>query len=237
MIARNAHDLRLDSTRMKDDLELTQAIRYIADFAASGLLSTKIGNLEKDMDGKNSTQLPHILKEYGVSEKVLHAGFVARRELGQINDLIHALSISLVLETILETEEIIERAPSLAAGNDPGRPYDLETDLRVAEFKLARWKGSDSSRQRDAVKDFVHLAADQSGRRAELYVLGPLPAHFLRTTSRSIESQLRSSKASLDRFEGLFGDAEVPVSSFVLGPGSHVDVIDLETLIPNLFGE
>jgi hypothetical protein len=60
--------------------------------------------------------------------------------------------------------------PSLAAGNTPERLFDVETDRRIAEFKLARWDGSDGGRQQPIVKDLVRLAADTSGRKAELYL-------------------------------------------------------------------
>ena len=64
--------------------------------------------------------------------------------------------------------------PSLAAGNDPTRPFDVETDRRVAEFKVGIWSGTgtDAMRKRTVFHDLVNLAADTSGRRAELYVAG-----------------------------------------------------------------
>ena len=42
---------------------------------------------------------------------------------------------------MLEPGERLANRPSLAAGNDPSRTFDLETDRRVAEFKLAIWNG------------------------------------------------------------------------------------------------
>ncbi len=85
----------------------------------------------------------------------------------------HALGIALALEEPLEPGEELSR-PSLAAGNDPSRKYDLETDRRLAEFKLGRWDGaSNAGRKREVFKDLVGLAAEESDRRAELYVLGP----------------------------------------------------------------
>jgi hypothetical protein len=47
------------------------------------------------------------------------------------------------------------------------------------EFKFAVWQpGSNAARKRAIFHDLVHLAADQSGRRAELYCVGPQSARF-----------------------------------------------------------
>ncbi|MDX6319012.1 MAG: hypothetical protein QOD35_2412 [Nocardioidaceae bacterium] len=83
---------------------------------------------------------------------------------------------------LLRPSDQLAKRPSPAAGNDPTRPFDLETDRRIAEFKLAVWSasGSDAMRKRGVFKDLVHLAADDSGRRAELYLAGPKPLRFLR---------------------------------------------------------
>ena len=86
---------------------------------------------------------------------------------------------------ILEPGEDCTR-PSLAAGNDPNRPFDDETDRRVAEFKMSRWDGHDAARMRQLVKDLVHLAADRSGPRAEVYVLDERPRRFLRTSTSTM---------------------------------------------------
>lgn len=70
-----------------------------------------------------------------MSEELLRSAFYARAEFGRINDLIHAAAIALALPHLLATGEVLKR-PSLAAGNDPSRPFDVETDRRVAEFNL-----------------------------------------------------------------------------------------------------
>ena len=60
----------------------------------------------------------------------------------------------------------------------------METDRRVAEFKVGIWSGTgtDAMRKRTVFHDLVNLAADKSGRRAELYVAGPQALRFLRTS-------------------------------------------------------
>jgi hypothetical protein len=66
------------------------------------------------------------------------AALTGRESLGRLNDLIHAAGIVVALPHLLEDGEEIAVRPSLAVGNDPSRPFHLETDRRVAEFKLAR---------------------------------------------------------------------------------------------------
>ncbi|MFJ9594565.1 hypothetical protein ACIRS3_17560 [Streptomyces virginiae] len=76
--------------------------------------------------------------------------------------------VPLALPHVPEEGETIARHPSLR---------------RVAEGKLARWRGADAMRKRQVVKDLAVLAADRSGRRADLFVIGPEPARFLRTSA------------------------------------------------------
>src|SRR6266511_3684216 len=78
----------------------------------------------------------------------------------------------LVLPMILEEGEVISNRPSLGPGNDKSRPFDLETNRRVAEFKVALWSGGDMMRKRGVTADLVRLALDESGRRPELWFAG-----------------------------------------------------------------
>jgi hypothetical protein len=64
---------------------------------------------------------------------------------------------------VLEPGEVLKR-PSRAAGNDPGRLFDVETNLRAAEFKLARWtNGGNGGREKDLFKDLVLLTQAPAG--------------------------------------------------------------------------
>lgn len=65
-----------------------------------------------------------------------------------MSDLIHAAAIVVLLPRLLGEGEVVTNRPSLAAGNDPARPFDLETNLRVAEFKLSQWAGADAMTKR-----------------------------------------------------------------------------------------
>jgi hypothetical protein len=202
-------------------------------FLDRGSLTTAISLLERDLDGSEPSELPEILARYGITPAALESSLIARDRLGRINDIIHALAIATVLPTILEPGEILER-PSLGAGNDSTRPFDIETDRRVAEFKMSRWDGHDAARMRQLAKDFVHLAADESGRRAELYVLDDRPGRFLRTSGSTMAWALGRFPASKELFIDRFGDLETVISDFCAEAASHVEIIDLRPRLGRL---
>ena len=86
------------------------------------------------------------------------------RHLGQINVVIHALGILLCLPHILRPGEVIDYV-SLGAGNT-GRAFDLETSLRIAEFKFIHWQGGpESIRQNSLFKDFYEMAEHETQNR------------------------------------------------------------------------
>lgn len=94
--------------------------------------------------------------------------------------------ITRVLPLILEDGERVARRPSLASGNDPSRPFDLETDRRITEFKVGVWKGADTMRARALTSDFVRLAMAETDRVAELYVVGHRLGHFIANSRMTV---------------------------------------------------
>jgi len=208
----------------------------LMDFLSSSPLTAAVSELEHALDGCTVERISGELDARGISRGLLRSAFYARREFGRINDVIHAVAIAISLPHLLEPGETLRR-PSLAAGNDPSRPFDVETDRRVAEFKLSRWDGHDSLRKRQLFKDLVHLAtADIGGRTPELYVLGSLPLKFLATTSSTTRWALnRVSDNMRQQFTAHFGTLDIPVPEFVARHARHVRVIDLEELLPQHF--
>lgn len=142
----------------------------------------------------------------------------------------------MALPHLLEPGETLRR-PSLGASNDPSRPFDVDTDRRIAEFKFSGWKGSDAMRKRQLFKDLVHLAAAPTdGRRAELYITGARPMRFLsKTRSTAGVGAQRGSDKTRDLFVARFGDLNVSISEFAHGPAAHVQAIDLEQRLLPLF--
>lgn len=216
-------------------VELDEAVGLLANFLGRAPLTSTIARLERTLDGADARDADAIVGDLAISSDLLHAAVVTRGNLGRINDLIHALGISLMLPVILEDGETITNRPSLAAGNDPSRPYDLETDRRVAEFKFSVWTGRDAMRKRNTFKDYVHLAADESGRRPVLYVLGARPFRFLRTTRSSAAWGLDRSPATRTLFAKRFGDPDISIGAFVTEHQARVEVVDMQQLAPSIF--
>jgi hypothetical protein len=108
--------------------------------------------------------------------------------------------------------------------NRPGL-FDLETDRRVAEFDA----------QARGLPDLVNLAADTSGRRAELYVAGSQPLRFLRGSRSTAGWALdRGAVSARQLFLERFGNLETTVREFTEGPARHVQIIDLAQLLPEV---
>jgi len=106
--------------------------------------------------------------------------------------------------------------------------------MRVAEFKLAQWTGADVMRKRQTFKDFVCLAAETSGRQPELFVVGPEPIRFLRTSRSSAAWALDRAPAARQLFGERFGSLEVSIADFVAGTGARVRITDLMPLLLEL---
>ncbi len=166
----------------------------------------------------------------GFDEDLVDSALVVRERVGMIDTLIHAAVITQVLPLILGAGETVLKRPSLGAGNDPDRVFDLETTHRVAEFKLSSWKGADGGRQRALFADVVGLSLDQSGRRREVYVVGAIPRNFLTTSKRNAAKTLSKAALRIRSPEGLTED--VTVSAFTAA--AQVRVIDLTDLLPRL---
>jgi hypothetical protein len=130
--------------------DLPAQLAAVGAFLGKAPLRTTVSELEVALAGCGPEQAAGVADAHGVTGELLRSALAARSALGKLSDLIHAAAIALALPHILEPGETLVR-PSLAAGNTPERLFDVETDRRIAEFKLARWDGSDggaSSRRR-----------------------------------------------------------------------------------------
>jgi hypothetical protein len=219
---------------MADSADLLTAVETLATFLQRAPLTSSVAELERALNTRQGSEVREIVAGHGITAELLLSAIAVRKQLGRINDVVHAAAIALALPHLLEPDEKLGH-PSLAAGNDPSRPYDIETDRRVAEFKLGRWTGADAMRKRQLVKDFVHLAADPTDRIRDLYVIGPQPWHFLKTTRASVAWALDRSPATRELFASEFGSLQTRISAFVCEQGANVNVIDLEQRLPDLF--
>lgn len=216
---------------MSDALEA--AFAQLAAFLHGGRLTGIVADLEQQLIDADASQVASAGVAAGMVPELLAASVLVRRNIGRINDLIHAAAITLSLPRILETGERLVNRPSLAAGNSPAQLYDVEIDRRIAEFKLSVWSGTDAMRKRGLFHDLVHLAADTSGRRPELYVLGQAPIRFLASTRSTARWALnRGADSTRELYLVRFGDLDLAVREFVAAPAAHVRIIDL----PDVFG-
>ena len=140
------------------------AFETLDGFLSGGSLTATIAELESSLDGSDAEQIQGILQRSGLDEDLVDSALIVRERVGMIDTLIHAAVITQVLPLILELGETLIKRPSLGAGNDPERNFDLETSHRVAEFKVASWKGRDGMRQRGLFADVVGLSLDTTGR-------------------------------------------------------------------------
>lgn len=132
---------------MSGSENLEAQLGAVVGFLELAPLRATVAELEVALDGCQRADVPEVIAARGVTEDLLRSAVAARNTFGKINDVIHAAAIALSLPHLLDPGERLSR-PSLAAGNTPDRLFDVETDARVAEFKLARWDGHDSGRQK-----------------------------------------------------------------------------------------
>ena len=215
---------------------IASSVTTLLQFLDDRDLTAHMAAAEAALVGATSETSASVISDHAFSEDLLDAALAVRARLGRINDVIHATVIARTLPLILAPGEQVKVRPSLAAGNDPTRPFDLETDQRIAEFKVSQWKGADTMRKRGVFADIVHLALDDSDRKAEMYVVGSRPIKFLRGSNATAEWALgRSSPHIRSRFAERFGPADaVTIKGFTSGAGAHISLIDLTTLFPVL---
>ncbi|WP_157105404.1 MULTISPECIES: PE-PGRS family protein [Rhodococcus] len=224
-----------ETPAVEQSLDSAQSFATLSAFMSMISLTGLLSSAEASLAGADAADCSSVVAEFGFSEDLLDAALSVRKHVGRLSDVIHATTISRCLPLILESNETVTVRPSLGAGNDPSRPFDLETDRRIAEFKVAQWKGADTMRKRGLFADLVHLALDQSGRRAQLFVVGELPRKFLTTSKSSVHWALaRSSPHLRTRFTDAFGTDEMTVAEFTSGPGQAVELVDLAKLLPSL---
>jgi hypothetical protein len=77
--------------------------------------------------------------------------------------------ILVLLPSLLNPGEIVESL-SLGAGSTEAKRFDLETDLRVAEFTFIEWTGNDNTRLQKIFKDFYRLAEFPTAKKKELWL-------------------------------------------------------------------
>jgi len=199
----------------------------LARFTGPDLTQT-LARIESAVRGVTAEGCANFLESAGAGREALAAAAEMKRLAGQINVTIHALGILLCLPHILEPDERVEYV-SLGAGNT-GRDFDLETNLRVAEFKFIRWRGgAESIRQNSVFKDYLLLAEHPTEKRKHLYLLGPEHAlRFLRG-GRALSSVMSRNDKLQKMFADRFGEAFRTVGDYY---AAHAGAVHIEDVSP-----
>lgn len=212
------------------DEDALEAFRRLDGFLAATPLTAALAGLESQLVGVDQANAAAVAAESGFDEDLVDSALVVRRRVGMLDTLIHAAVITQAIPLILDPGETVLKRPSLGAGNDPDRVYDLETTHRVAEFKLSSWKGADGGRQRGLFADVVGLSMDDTGRRRVVYVVGELPKRFLTTSNGRASKVLSKSALRVRTPPGLTTDMTVAEYT----RAARVEVVDLTSILPKL---
>lgn len=213
-------------------LAIENAIHLLQTFRGADLTRT-IYQIEKSLKGASAETYAEVLTTSGAKAEVLGAAGLIKQLAGQINVVIHALGILLCLPHILRPGEIIDYV-SLGAGNT-GRAFDLETNLRFAEFKFIRWQGGpESIRQNSLFKDFYEMAEHETRKKKYLYVLGTEHGEKFFNGGRALSSVLSRNVALRNRFNEKFGDRYRTVRDYYLPKKGVVVIQDVSPFVPEL---
>lgn len=167
-------------------------------------LTTSLSDIERCIIGSGLEDVDRFCATKGIDVGFMDSAIAIKRVAGQINVIIHAAGILSSLSGILEPGERIESV-SLGAGNT-GRQFDLETNMRVAEYKFIDWRGgAESIRQNGIFKDFYTLAEHETCKKKYLYVVGTnYPLKFL-NGGRALTSVLSRHSKILNRIREKYG--------------------------------
>ena len=207
----------------------------MARFTGADLAET-LAHVERSAQGVTGSDCGAFLKRASAGHDALAAAGELKRLAGQVDVTIHALGVLLCLPCILRAGETIKYL-SLGAGNT-GRQFDMETNLRVAEFKFIRWReGSNTTRENNTFKDFYLLEAHRTSKKKCLYLLGTAYARKFLGGGRALQSvmsdDLNLQRMFFDRFGGRFRT----VGEYYAVHNHKVEIVDVSTWVPELVDE
>lgn len=211
-------------------VSILEAAKEIQQFEKVSL-TDRISSIESDLKGGDAKTCETIYSSLGVTSTLLESAIVFKRTASQINTLMHSVGILLTLPHILKDGEVIEYL-SLGAGNS-GRPFDLETNRCIAEFKFIHWKGgAESIRQNSIFKDFYFMAEHETEKEKYLYVLGTkYPLKFL-NGGRSLNSVMSKNSKMWTVFQERYGTQFTKVREYYEYRKSTVQLVDIGEIVP-----
>lgn len=193
-------------------------------------LTQSLADIEKGLSGTGSDELGELYSARGLDESFMNSAVTVKRITSQIDVIIHAAGILRSLTGILQPNEVIESV-SLGAGNT-GRKFDLETTLRVAEYKFIDWRGgSEAIRQNGVFKDFFMLAEHETKKQKQLFVVGTrYPLKFL-NGGRALTSVLSRNPKILNAIQTKYGKNITKVRDYYEIMKNEVAICDVTPYI------
>ncbi len=213
-------------------MELEQAAKKVKSFENDNLAHT-LCDIEIEFRGASRVGSEQLCKQFQLDSDLIYSALELKKVAAQINVIIHAVGILLALPRILSDDEYIEYL-SLGAGNT-GRKFDLETNIRAAEFKFINWRGrADTIRQNSIFKDFYELAEYETDKKRCLYVLSKqVPLRFF-NGSRAIKSVLSRNNKLNQEFSDKYGDRFKVVNDYYQYKKEAVIIEDIANILPEL---
>lgn len=213
-------------------MDLSEAARSIQRFD-KGDIGRRLAGFETQFRGCGREKCRELCQASEIGLHLLESAFALKRVAGQINVLIHGLGILATLPHILAENEVVEDL-SLGAGNT-GRPFDLETNQRIAEFKFIQWRGgAEAIRQNTLFKDFYSLAEIETPKEKYIYLLElERPMQFL-NGRRALDSVLSKDNALRTSFNERYGTRFKTVREYYDYRRSTVAIQDLTEVLPGL---
>jgi hypothetical protein len=147
---------------------LADCVDRVARFSGTNLAST-IAELEYRSENLGKTQLAEQMAAAQIDSSLLKAAFIVKHAATQIDVVIHAIGMLVLLPSILDQDESIESL-SLRAGSSETKRFDLETNRRIAEFTFIEWQGNDNTRLQKVFKDFFRLVEFETAKSKELWL-------------------------------------------------------------------
>ena len=212
-------------------IDLYKAFSDLKQFSSSDL-THRISKLELLIKDQSIIEVRQSIQKEQITDALLHSALTIKNVASQIDVIIHAVGIILALPHILEDGEVVQSL-SLGAGNT-GKAFDLESSLRIAEFKFINWRGgSEAIRQNQLFKDLFTLAAYETNKRKCLYLTSAeIPLKFLSTSKRALSSVMSKNEAIKEQFHNTYGDKYTTVSSYYHSVKDTVSIIDLVPIVP-----
>lgn len=183
-------------------MSIKEALSALESFQGDSLTES-LSKIESEVIGSSLENISNFCTEKGIDNSFMESALTVKQLAGQINVIIHAGGILKSLDGILEDGEVVESV-SLGAGNT-GRKFDLETNLRVAEYPTNKSK--------------------------YLYVVGTkYPMKFF-NGGRALTSVLSRNQKILHHIQSEYGESLKKVSDYYALKKNEVAIVDVSPFI------